>query len=121
VGLSPHSPLESGRCPVLISTRGCIDFRITVQLEGFDQLKNPMISSRRKLTTFRLVAKRLNKLCYRVHYNKIYILYLIISQKKLNEITYSSIRKLCHNDHRCRFSNNSFVINVEFFTCFSTY
>jgi hypothetical protein len=87
VGLSLRNPLDSGRCLVLISTRGCIDLRVTVQLEVFAQLKNTMISSGRKLTTFRLVAKCLNQLRYSVHYNNIYILYLTISQKKLNEVT----------------------------------
>jgi hypothetical protein len=38
-----------------------------VQLEGLDQLKNAMTSSGIEPTTFRLVALRLNQLCYRMH------------------------------------------------------
>jgi hypothetical protein len=46
----------SGRFLVLISVRSQVNPKAIVQLEGFGQLKNPMISSVFKPATFRLVA-----------------------------------------------------------------
>jgi hypothetical protein len=67
-GCQPYMP-ASGPLPprkflVLISVRGWVDPRATVQLEGLGQLKNPMTSSGIKPSTFRLVSLCLNKLQY---------------------------------------------------------
>jgi hypothetical protein len=53
---------------VLISVRGLVNPRALVRLEGLDKLKkkNPIIS-RFEPATIKLVAYRLNQLCYRVH------------------------------------------------------
>jgi hypothetical protein len=49
-------PLPLGRFLLLISVRGRIDPRATVQLEGLGRLKNPTTSSVIEPATFRLVA-----------------------------------------------------------------
>jgi hypothetical protein len=49
-------PLPPGRFLVLISVRGWIDSRATVQLEGLGQFKNPVTSLGIEPVTFRLVA-----------------------------------------------------------------
>jgi hypothetical protein len=51
---------------VLISFTGWVDRRVTLRLEGLGQLKNPMTSSGIKPAAFRLVARCLNQLRYRV-------------------------------------------------------
>jgi hypothetical protein len=58
-------PLPPGRSLVLISVRGWADPRAIVPLEGLDQLKNPMASSRIEPPTFRLVLECLNQFRYR--------------------------------------------------------
>jgi hypothetical protein len=57
--------LAPGRFLVLISVRGWVDFRATVQLEWLGQLKNSMTSTGREPATFRLVAQCLKQVRYR--------------------------------------------------------
>jgi hypothetical protein len=56
VSLHASRPLPPGRFLVLISVRGWVDPRATVQLEGLGQLKNPMTSSGIKPVTLQLAA-----------------------------------------------------------------
>jgi hypothetical protein len=56
VSLTRRPPFTPGIFLVLISVRSWVDPRTIVRLEGLDQLKNPMTSSRIELTTFRFVA-----------------------------------------------------------------
>jgi hypothetical protein len=49
-------PLPSGSFLVLISVRGRVNPRVTVQLEGLGQLTTPIILSGIEPATFRLVA-----------------------------------------------------------------
>jgi hypothetical protein len=53
---SAGRPLTPGRFLVLISVRGLVEPRATVQLEELGQLKNPMTSSGIEPITFRIVA-----------------------------------------------------------------
>jgi hypothetical protein len=63
--LSAGRSLPPGRFLVLISVRGWVDPRSIVRLEGLAQLSNP-VTSEIESVTFRLVAKCLNQLHYRV-------------------------------------------------------
>jgi hypothetical protein len=47
---------------ILISVRGQVHPRATVQLEGYDKLNNPMSSSRIKPAAFQLVAQYLDEI-----------------------------------------------------------
>jgi hypothetical protein len=47
------SPPPPRRFLVIISVTGCVDPRTIVRLEGFDQFKYPMISTRIELEIFR--------------------------------------------------------------------
>jgi hypothetical protein len=55
-------PLPPGRFLVPVSVRGLVYPRAIVRLEGLGQLKNPVTSSRIKLTSFWLVTLCLNQL-----------------------------------------------------------
>jgi hypothetical protein len=59
-------PLPRWRFMVFISVKGWVDTRAIVWLNGLSQLKNPITSLGIEPTTFRIVAKRLNQLHYRV-------------------------------------------------------
>jgi hypothetical protein len=52
----PNAFYPPGRFLVLISIRGSVDRRALVRLEGLDQLKNLMTSSRMEPVTFQLAA-----------------------------------------------------------------
>jgi hypothetical protein len=58
--------LPPWRFLVLISVRGWVNTRDTVQLKGLGQLRNPIISSGIEPATFRLVALCLDQLRYHV-------------------------------------------------------
>jgi hypothetical protein len=64
--LAPSRSLPPGRFLVPISARGWVDPRAIEQLEVLGQLKNPMIPLGIEPATFRLVARYLNQLPYRV-------------------------------------------------------
>jgi hypothetical protein len=67
VGLSvlrADRPLSPEALLVLISVRGWVDLRAIVRPEGLGKLENPMISLDIEPAIFRLIALRLNQLCY---------------------------------------------------------